>query len=138
MKHFRLNIILLLLGLVALSACLGILLAGGGHTLLVSAVALAIAVLVAWLIHILRQLVRLMSSFVSALSNSDFMIRFPDSDDRELREMFAAMNDITGLYRHVWHLSSPMPCFISTGVAPLTLLDVNFTATGCKLYLHRV
>ncbi len=100
MKHFRLNIILLLLGLVALSACLGILLAGGGHTLLVSAVALAIAVLAAWLIHILRQLVRLMSSFVSALSNSDFMIRFPDSDDRELREMFAAMNDITGLYRH--------------------------------------
>lgn len=100
MKHFRLNIILLIIGIIALSVWLGALMVGTGHTVLMSAVAVALVVLVIRLLHIARQLVRQMSSFVSALRNNDFMIRFPQSDDTELCEMFSAMNDITALYRN--------------------------------------
>lgn len=99
MRHFRLNIIITVLVIIAASAGLGILLAAGGHAVPKILLAAVIAAMLVRLMQMVWRLIHQMSFFVSALSNNDFMIRFPKSDDRELCEMFNTMNDIIALYR---------------------------------------
>lgn len=99
MRHFRLNIIFAVVALMIASAALGILLTSAGHVILKALLALLIVALLARLLRIVWRLIHQISYFVNALSSNDFMMRFPDSDDRELREMFNAMNDIINIYR---------------------------------------
>lgn len=99
MRHFRLNIIVTVLVIIAASAALGMLLVAGGHAVPKILLAAVIAAMLVRLMQMVWRLIHQMSFFVSALSNSDFMIRFPKSDDRELCEMFNTMNDIIALYR---------------------------------------
>ena len=99
MRHFRLNIIITVLVIIAASAALGMLLVAGGHAVPKILLAAVIAAMLVRLMQMVWRLIHQMSFFVSALSNSDFMIRFPKSDDRELCEMFNTMNDIIALYR---------------------------------------
>lgn len=91
--------VLVVMALVAASAALGMLIAAGGHTAAVVLSALAVVILSVRLMQMVRRLIHQMSFFVNALSDKDFMIRFPESDDRELCEMFSAMNRIIALYR---------------------------------------
>lgn len=100
MRHFRLNIIFILIALIGASVCLGYNAAHHAHITITTALTVLVAVLVAWLLHIVWRLVHQMSFFINALNSKDFMMRFPNSDDPELREMFNAMNDITGIYRN--------------------------------------
>lgn len=99
MRYFRLSMVLVVMALVAASAALGMLIAAGGHTAAVVLSALAVVILSVRLMQMVRRLIHQMSFFVNALSDKDFMIRFPESDDRELCEMFSAMNRIIALYR---------------------------------------
>ena len=99
MRYFRLSMVLVVMALVAASAALGMLIAAGGHTAAVVLSALAVVILSVRLMQMVRRLIHQMSFFVNALSDKDFMIRFPESDDRELCEMFSVMNRIIALYR---------------------------------------
>lgn len=99
MRHFRLNIILALLVIIVASAALGMLLAAGGHAVPKILLTAVIAAMLVRMMQMVWRLIHQMSFFVRALSNSDFMIRFPRSDDHELCEMFSTMNDITEIYR---------------------------------------
>lgn len=99
MRYFRLSMVLVVMALVAASAALGMLIAAGGHTAAVVLSALAVVILSVRLMQMVRRLIHQMSFFVNALSDKDFMIRFPESDDRELCEMLSVMNRIIALYR---------------------------------------
>lgn len=99
MRHFRLNFLLIMLAVIAVSAVLGMMVCQGAHTLLVTMVGAVVAALLARLMRMVWRLIHQMSFFVRALSNNDFMIRFPKSDDRELCDMFDTMNDIIRIYR---------------------------------------
>lgn len=99
MRYFRLSMVLVVMALVAASAALGMLIAAGGHTAAVMLSASVVVILSVRLMQMVRRLIHQMSFFVNALSDKDFMIRFPESDDRELCEMFGAMNRIIALYR---------------------------------------
>lgn len=99
MRYFRLSMVLVVMALVAASAALGMLIAAGGHTAAVVLSALVVAILSVRLMQMVRRLIHQMSFFVNALSDKDFMIRFPESDDCELCEMLSVMNRIIALYR---------------------------------------
>lgn len=99
MRYFRLSMVLVVMALVAASAALGMLIAAGGHTAAVVLSALAVVILSVRLMQMVRRLIHQMSFFVNALSDKDFMIRFPESDDCELCEMLSVMNRIIALYR---------------------------------------
>ncbi|MDE5783625.1 MAG: HAMP domain-containing histidine kinase [Prevotella sp.] len=99
MNHFRLYLMLLTLMLIAVSVCIGITLSNGAnytYTILLTSAAILI---IAKMMHIIRQLIHLMSYFVKALNNRDFMMRFPASNDDELQEMFSTMNRIAVMYQ---------------------------------------
>lgn len=99
MRHFRLNIILTVLVIIVASTVLGILFATGGHAVPKLLLTAVIAIMLARLMRIVWRLIHQMSFFVRALSNNDFMIRFPKSDDREMCEMFNTMNAIIEIHR---------------------------------------
>lgn len=99
MRHFRLNIIFTAVALIIASVALGMLLTSVGYVLLKALLVISILGIAVRLLMIVRRLIHQMSFFVNALSSKDFMIRFPKSDDRELCEMFSAMNDISDKYR---------------------------------------
>lgn len=99
MRHFKLNMLMTVAALITMATALGMLLAADGHAVLKMMLALAVAGLAAMLLQMVRRLIRQMVFFVNALSSKYFMIRFHESDDRELSEMFDSMNRIMDIYR---------------------------------------
>lgn len=99
MNHFRLYLLSLTLMLIAV--CIGIGMTIISETSSTYAVLLIIAAIfiVVRLAYIVWQPVHLMSYFVKALWQRDFMMRFPKSDDNEIQEMLQIMNKIVEIYR---------------------------------------
>lgn len=99
MRNFRLNIIVILITLIAASVWLGCLFFNDGSPIAMILLGAVIAAALVRLTRVIWMLVHQMSFFVGALNNRDFMMRFPESDDAELREMFATMNRIVESHR---------------------------------------
>lgn len=99
MKRFRLNIVLLVGGIVLFSAGAALAFAGGDWRLGVPAAVLAV-ILIAGLFVLIGRFTGLMSMFVSALEMNDSTMRFDiGRDDGQLRRVSDAMNRIMGIYR---------------------------------------
>lgn len=97
MKRFRINIALLLAGIITCtSIAAGMFLYGWwpqGCLLLI-----AVAVCIAILIHLKSRLIGIMSAFVKSLEMNDTTMRFEAGGDREIQTMSASMNRISELY----------------------------------------
>lgn len=100
MNHFRLYLVLLTLMLIAVSIGIGMTLGNGEeYYIYIILLALAAIFIITKMIQMIWQLIHVMSYFVRALANRDFMMRFPPSDDAELQEMFCTMNKIATMYQ---------------------------------------
>lgn len=99
MTHFRLNLMLLTLMLIAVCVGIGMAIGSGEYATYAVLLVIAVIFIVAGLARIVWQPVHLMAYFVKALWQRDFMMRFPKSDDREMREMLVLMNKIVEIYR---------------------------------------
>ena len=97
MKRFRINIALLLSGIIISSGTATWLFVSGcwpqGCYMLISA-----AICIAVLIHLQSKLIGIMSSFVKALEMNDTTMRVDAGGDRELHAMSESMNRISELY----------------------------------------
>lgn len=100
MNHFRLYLVLLTLMLIAASVGIGMTLGNDGNRTYTILLVMVGILVITKMIQIIWQLIHLMSYFVNALNNRDFMMRFPPSDDSELREMFGTMNKIVMMYQN--------------------------------------
>ena len=98
MRHFRLNIMLLLVAVVVATAVAAMLLVKGMWAQGVLIMLLTVAALFGiW--HLQTRLIRTMSGFVSSLELNDTTMRIDTGGDGELRRMSDAMNRISELYR---------------------------------------
>ncbi len=99
MRHFRLNVALLLTAAIVLAVVATVLFAKGfwAPGILVT-LCLIIPVAAIW--HMQTRLIRTMAGFVSALEMNDSTMRITTGGDPELRRMSEAMNRISDLYRH--------------------------------------
>lgn len=101
MNHFRLYLVLLTLMLIAVSIGIGMTLGNGEeYYIYIILLALAAIFIITKMVQMIWQLIHVMSYFVRALANRDFMMRFPPSDDGELQEMFCTMNKIATMYQN--------------------------------------
>lgn len=99
MRHFRLNFALLL-ATVATAAALAVWLFSTGRWPLGIFALLLLCFAVLSLVSLTKKLIRLMSTFVSALEMNDVTMQFNiGEDDRELHRMSQSMNSIIELYR---------------------------------------
>lgn len=98
MRHFRLNIMLLLVAVVVATAVAAMLLVKGMWAQGVLIMLLTVVALFGiW--HLQTRLIRTMSGFVSSLELNDTTMRIDTGGDGELRRMSDAMNRISELYR---------------------------------------
>ena len=98
MRHFRLNIILLLVGVVVTTGVAALLFVKGMWAQGILMMLLTVAALFGiW--HLQTRLIRTMSGFVSSLEVNDTTMRIDTGGDRELIRMTNAMNRISELYR---------------------------------------
>jgi len=98
-KRFRLNFTLLTLAVASSAALAAWLFISGRWPLGIFAITM-LCITAAGLTGITKKLVRIMSTFVSALEMNDVTMKFDiGNDDRELRHMSEAMNCIVDLYR---------------------------------------
>ncbi|MDE6559821.1 MAG: HAMP domain-containing histidine kinase [Muribaculaceae bacterium] len=97
MKRFRINIALLLAGIIISTATATWLFISGcwpqGCFMLITA-----AICIAALIHLQSRLIGIMSAFVKSLEMSDTTMRVEADGDRELKAMSESMNRISELY----------------------------------------
>ena len=97
MKSFRINITLLLVGIIISSATATWLFAIGlwpqGCLMLIAAISCIVV-----LIHLQSKLIGIMSAFVKSLEMNDTTMRVEAGGDRELKEMSESMNRIAELY----------------------------------------
>lgn len=98
MRHFRLNICLLMAGIIAFTAASTVSICRGRMAV---GILLAIGMLACiWaLTRLIRRLLRMMSTFVSSLKMNDTTVRIEGGGDAELSAMIKAMNRIATLYR---------------------------------------
>ena len=97
MKRFRINVALLLAGII-LSASLAACLFACGLWPQGCLTLIAVAVCTATLIHLQSKLIGTMSAFVKALEMNDTTMRVEAGGDRELQAMSDSMNRISELY----------------------------------------
>ena len=97
MKRFRINVALLLAGII-LSASLAACLFACGRWPQGCLTLIAVAVCTATLIHLQSKLIGTMSAFVKALEMNDTTMRVEAGGDRELEAMSDSMNRISELY----------------------------------------
>ena len=97
MRRFRINIALLLVGLIIFTATATCLFVSGlwpqGCLMLI-----AVAACIAVLIHLQSRLIGIMSAFVKSLEMNDTTMRVEAGGDRELQAMSESMNRISELY----------------------------------------
>lgn len=98
MKRFRINIALLLAGIIVCTATATCLFAEGwwpqGCLILI-----AITACIVILFNLLSKLIGIMSAFIKALEMNDYTMRAEAGGDRELQAMSESMNRISELYR---------------------------------------
>lgn len=98
MRRFRINIALLLVGLIIFTATATCLFVSGlwpqGCLTLIAA-----AACIAVMIHLQSKLIGIMSAFVKSLEMNDTTMRVEADGDRELQAMSESMNRISELYR---------------------------------------
>ena len=97
MKRFRINVALLLAGII-ISASLAACLFAYGRWPQGCLSLIAVAVCTATLIHLQSKLIGTMSAFVKALEMNDTTMRVEAGGDRELQAMSDSMNRISELY----------------------------------------
>lgn len=97
MKHFRLNFILCIAGIVLFTALSTLCFAGDRYALAVlSLIPSVISVILLWLL--VRRLIRSMSDFMDALDMNDTSIRFAESHDPDINRMSHTMRRIMAIY----------------------------------------
>lgn len=97
MKHFRLNFILCVAGIVFFTALATLCFADGKYALaILSLIPAVISVILLWLL--VQRLIRSMSDFMDALDMNDTTIRFAESHDPDINRMSNTMRRIMAVY----------------------------------------
>lgn len=97
MKHFRLNFILCVAGVVFFIALATLCFADGRYALaILSLIPAVISVILLWLL--VQRLIRSMSDFMDALDMNDTTIRFAESHDPDINRMSNTMRRIMAVY----------------------------------------
>lgn len=97
MKHFRLNFILCVAGIVFFTALATLCFADGRYALaILSLIPAVISVILLWLL--VQRLIRSMSDFMDALDMNDTTIRFAESHDPDINRMSNTMRRIMAVY----------------------------------------
>lgn len=97
MKHFRLNFILCVAGIVFFTALATLCFADGRYALaILSLIPAVISVILLWLL--VQRLIRSMSDFMDALDMNDTSIRFAESHDPDINRMSHTMRRIMAVY----------------------------------------
>lgn len=97
MKHFRLNFILCIAGIVLFTVLTTLCFADGRHApAILSMIPAVISVVLLW--RIVHRLIRSMSDFMNALDMNDTTIRFAESHDPDINSMSQTMRRIMAIY----------------------------------------
>lgn len=97
MKHFRLNFILCVAGIVFFTALATLCFADGRYALaILSLIPAVISIILLWLL--VQRLIRSMSDFMDALDMNDTTIRFAESHDPDINRMSNTMRRIMAVY----------------------------------------
>ena len=97
MKHFRLNFILCVAGIVFFTALATLCFADGRYALaILSLIPAVISIILLWLL--VQRLIRSMSDFMDALDMNDTSIRFAESHDPDINRMSNTMRRIMAVY----------------------------------------